>query len=84
MQKDEIEVLSDETNFAVVRMPGRQYPGIVVQGDSLLFLTGHAKDAYERAKKIGDEKLVFRTGNILAKLEEYLEHYSNICRDSGD
>ncbi len=31
----EIEVISDAGNTAVVRMPGRRFPGLVIQGDSL-------------------------------------------------
>ena len=31
----EIEVLSDATNYVVVRTEGRKHPGLVVQGDRL-------------------------------------------------
>jgi hypothetical protein len=30
-----LRVLSSVTNFAVVQLPGRKYPGLVVQGDRL-------------------------------------------------
>jgi len=30
-----VEVLSDATNYVVVRTEGRRYPGLVVQGDRL-------------------------------------------------
>lgn len=30
-----VEVLSDATNFVVVRTEGRKHPGLVVQGDRL-------------------------------------------------
>jgi hypothetical protein len=35
----EPEVLSDVSNNAVVRMPGRRFPGLVIQGDSLSIKT---------------------------------------------
>ena len=35
MERVEVELFSDGSNDAVVRMPGRQFPGMVVQGDSL-------------------------------------------------
>jgi hypothetical protein len=34
-QAQALEVLSEDTNFSVVRMPGRRFPASVVQGDAL-------------------------------------------------
>ena len=34
MERVEVELFTDGSNNAVVRMPGRQFPGVVVQGDS--------------------------------------------------
>jgi len=35
MHKAEVEILSDASNFAVLRHPGRKFPGSLIQGDSL-------------------------------------------------
>lgn len=35
MERIEAELFTDGSNYAVVRMPGRRFPGVVVQGDSL-------------------------------------------------
>lgn len=35
MEDDRVKVLSRQSNAAVVRMPGRSFPGVVLQGDSL-------------------------------------------------
>ena len=35
MKRIEVELFSDAGNNAIVRMPGRAFPGIVVQGDTL-------------------------------------------------
>ncbi|WP_371876077.1 DUF6959 family protein [Corallococcus exiguus] len=45
MEEDRVEVLSRQSNAAVVRMPGRSFPGVVIQGDSLRILHGLVKDA---------------------------------------
>ncbi len=52
MHVEPLEVYSDDSNFAVVRPPGRNYRGAVVQGDSLATLcrnairvSGHPKAA---------------------------------------
>jgi hypothetical protein len=31
----EVEVLTDQHNYAVIRLPERKFPGVVFQGDSL-------------------------------------------------
>jgi hypothetical protein len=37
---DSAKLLSAPVNFAVVQLPERQYPGVVVQGDTLAGLVG--------------------------------------------
>ena len=32
---DEVKLLSEPTNYAVVQLPGRKFPGVVFQGDSV-------------------------------------------------
>jgi hypothetical protein len=43
MMKVELEVYSDASNQAVIRPPGRKFPGSVVQGDSLESLCADAQ-----------------------------------------
>jgi hypothetical protein len=42
MTKIEVESFSNTTNAVVVRLPGRKFPGIVLQGDSLKILLDSA------------------------------------------
>lgn len=35
MHKADVEIYSDATNAAVMRHPGRRFPGVLVQGDTL-------------------------------------------------
>ena len=35
MRQEQVEILSDQTNAAVMRHPGRHFPGVLVQGDTL-------------------------------------------------
>jgi len=64
MSKMEIEVYSDETNAAVVKMPGRNFPGLVVQSDKLIFLAGKSNALYEQAQKSGNAELIRLAGNL--------------------
>jgi hypothetical protein len=45
MTKLEVDLLNAESNAAVIRIPGRQYPGILIQGDSLAILSEMATRA---------------------------------------
>jgi predicted RNase H-like HicB family nuclease len=58
METKPVEIFSEASNFAIVRVPGRQFPGCVVQGDSLSILLGNAKEVWARVKGSGDEELV--------------------------
>jgi hypothetical protein len=82
VEPQRVEVLSDAISLAVVRMPGRRFPGIVVQGDRLVSLTGAARDIADRAKVLGDAELSRIAGNLLADLLELSTAYANAC--SGD
>ncbi len=35
MHTESVEIYSDATNSAVMRHPGRRFPGVLVQGDTL-------------------------------------------------
>ncbi|HKD35261.1 MAG TPA: hypothetical protein VKB78_00630 [Pirellulales bacterium] len=68
MKRLELEVLSDASNAAVVRMPGRHFPGVVVQGDTLSNIAANVKDSPEEA---------------LAVLHSLLAHYINVLDHEG-
>jgi len=48
----ELEVYSEASNQAVIKAPGRQFPGIVVQGDSLSLLGAQARELSARLRQL--------------------------------
>ncbi len=46
MRKESVEIYSDETNGPVMRHPGRTYPGVLVQGDTLYSLFKGTDEAF--------------------------------------
>ena len=49
----EVEVLSGQGNYAVIRLPERKYPGVVMQGDSLSTLVAdlrQCRDQFQRGE----------------------------------
>jgi len=69
MRTESVEVYSDETNRAVMRDPGRKFPGVLIQGDTLFTLCAMADEA---CAKSGSNKDLDRLRDALLDL---LLHY---------
>lgn len=85
MKRVELEVFSDASNHAVVRPPGRSFPGSVVQGDSLSILCGEAKEISERIRslRLTDEEFLYLAQQHQKKLLERLLHYQAVLAEHG-
>ena len=68
MEKIEVELLTDGGNNAVVRMPGRAFPGVVIQGDTLSTLWVSATEALEQLRSPD------RRTDGLSELENVVSH----------
>ena len=80
MNYAQIEVLSSAVNQAVVRLPGRSFPGVVLQGDSLWNLCSQAKVIRQLCKST-DAKGVFAVADaVCAELEELVAHYETVLQ----
>lgn len=78
MRTDEVEILSDQTNAAVMRHPGRKFPGILVQGDTMSNFCRLADDAC-RSLKEGETEGAFDELNELRNmLWGQLNHYKSV------
>jgi hypothetical protein len=76
----EVEVFADASNAAVVRVPGRKHPGLVLQGDTLSILnelaiesaaaiaSGNTTEAMAALRELSD-----RLGDFKKIYEEALE-----------
>jgi hypothetical protein len=71
-----VEIFVEESNFVVLRVPSRRYPGVLIQGDSLVNLVSAAKDAIELFdidKKEALEALKFLYDELNWRLEGYIK-----------
>lgn len=79
MRTEEVEILSDQTNAAVMRHPGRHFPGVLVQGDSLSTLCHMADDV---CRVLGRSSPAFEDANELRNaLQAYLSHYKSVLAE---
>jgi hypothetical protein len=85
MKVMEIEVFSEASNHAVVKAPGRKFPGIVIQGDSLASLAALAKDLSERLRQLNvqDDEVLSSAQELQEQILERQLHYQGVLAESG-
>lgn len=81
MRIEQVEIYSDASNMAIMRHPGRRFPGMLIQGDSLYNLCqaveslcsglGKNPKAREHALFLRDELL------------DRLDHYKKVLTQHG-
>jgi len=81
LEHKNLEVFSETSNYAIVRMPGRSFPGMVVQGDSLSILCNHARSIHRLATRLGDAELLDEIAELQDLLEDRLRHYEEVLAE---
>jgi hypothetical protein len=78
-----LNVLSEQSNHGVVQMPERQFPGAVIQGDSLAILCEEAREISERLKALSnpDDDILFLAQEHQEKLLSRLLHYQKVLAE---
>ena len=85
METIQLEVYSQDSNHAIIRPPGRRFPGAVVQGDSLYILCEEAQYISQRLKELAitDEELLYAAQDHQEKLLDRLLHYQAVLAAHG-
>src|SRR5262245_3229858 len=79
----QVEVLSAATNASILRMPGRRFPGVLVQGDSLSILLDEALDVLAALSDKPDSEAFDAALNLAETLESLLAHYETTLNQKG-
>jgi predicted RNase H-like HicB family nuclease len=81
MRTEQVEIYSDASNAAVMRHPGRAFPGMLIQGDTLYKLSQMAMAALAGAQPGTDH---WRDLKELADdLRSRLDFYSHVMHEHG-
>jgi len=83
MNTQQIEVYSEATNQAIVRIPSRKFPGVVIQGDSLSVLADLAESIHDAAKNSPDDELASDAKQLKNSLNGLLLHYEIVLQEHG-
>jgi len=83
MEDNTAKILSHYSNSGIVQMPGRKFPGIVMQGDSLFNLHGSLVTALADAKRRRDEDTFYDLFSFAQILEGQLLQYEQVLKEIG-
>jgi len=76
-------ILSHLSNSAIVHLPGRKFPAVAIQGDSLSIMLGQAKFFAKFFLNEKDEELYFEALDLAVKLQAHLTHYEEVLEKKG-
>ncbi|WAL70021.1 hypothetical protein ORV05_34475 [Amycolatopsis cynarae] len=79
MERIEVDLLTSQGNYAIVRLPARQFPGVLLQGDSLSILEQDTRELANRIAALDDtlvdHELVDQAQDLADELTGLLTHY---------
>jgi hypothetical protein len=78
MHTEQVEIYSDATNAAIMRHPGRRFPGVLVQGDTLFSLCRSADMVCANARSKLDSESYLELSELRNHLQEFLTHYKSV------
>ena len=81
MERIEAELFTAPGNNAVVRMPGRKYPGVVIQGDSLSILRDDIARMVEACTRGDLDEAREQGASTLSDLDALLDGYCAALRE---
>ncbi|QDU08167.1 DUF6959 family protein [Gimesia aquarii] len=83
MKKITVELYTDQKNGAVLKLPNRQYPGVLIQGDTLHILIDDLNEALEECRLLtGSEDVCEGLEYIIDRLASYKNKYDKVISAS--
>jgi hypothetical protein len=95
METLEVKLLSNQVNSPVIQLPYRNYPGVLIQGDSLFILYSRAESLRDMLKQnqpeqLSDEELLTAedtpldlANELVDLLAGYVVNYRSACKEHG-
>ncbi len=77
------KLLTEPTNYAIGQLPGRKYPGVVFQRDSLHALIVQMQNALSAARKYSDGGLNAELEDALGLLSATEMKLKSVCDSQG-
>ncbi len=81
MKKELVEIYSNTSNIAVMKHPGRAFPGSLIQGDSLHCLVRDLREVKNELSTGKIQDASEELDEIIELLEDRLDHYKKVLRE---
>jgi hypothetical protein len=78
MHTETVEIYSDQSNAAVMRHPGRKFPGVLIQGDTLYGMCAAADASCDRLRGTMDEDGYSELNELRNYLWSLLTQYKTV------
>ncbi len=75
MKELTVFLYGEPSNNAVLRLPDRKYPGVLIQGDTLKNLLEMSELVVKHARKQSDEELASEAEGLFESLRDIYEWY---------
>ncbi len=82
MQQISVDLLTDQGNNAVLRLPGRTYPGVLVQGDTLTILLQNLEEVKASLLAKNTDDAVEAIDGIIEDIVDIKARYDKACVDN--
>ncbi len=79
MRTELVEIYSDAVNAAIMRHPGRRFPGMLIQGDSLYIFSQNVAEALACAEPKSDQWYVLK--ELAEGLQSRVDLYVEVMRE---
>jgi hypothetical protein len=83
MRLEPVEIYSDVTNEAVMRHPGRRFPGVLVQGDTPWTMCSRADRVCESTRTLLDDEAYGELNDLRNHLWSLMTHYKSVLLENG-
>ncbi len=83
MRETTVELLNDEGNGAVLKLPGRAFPGILIQGDTLQILIDDLEELLDLLGAEALEEPRESLDGIIERLKGYRTRYVEALKNHG-
>ena len=80
---EEIQMYDHVSNSGIVHMPGRRFPAVAIQGDTLSGMLSTALELMSKGKAYQDEDLYYASFDLAERLREHLTHYEEVLEKEG-
>lgn len=80
--KEAVHLLSSPTNYAVVQLPGRQFPGVVVQGDTLHSIIAQLQNIRQHVEADKKIEALGELTDISEQLSMAISRYITTCESN--